>query len=216
MASISRHASERGNGLTEMLLFTPLAILFFTAVIDGGFALQDRSALVEALRSGLHSHPAYITTGLPLLAEAQSVVAGVAAETARSVARARDLSDDTLPDRFAAEVLLIELSIDPRSGQMLTYRVAAAATVGEHNMSLSDSVDDYFGPERDLLPSPFAVPLPRRTSGGDGEYLSTAYALAGGVVADSRGLCVPISSFLLARRFTVRELQVVPLRSGGE
>lgn len=126
--------SENGNGILEILLFLPIAILLLSAGVDCALWLRERGALRDALRAGIHSQAltirdarlptaalglgALLRTGEDSTLEVprqNRLLRKVVRETADLIAQSLQMSSG-LTDSLKVEGQLVLLRIEPENG----------------------------------------------------------------------------------------------------
>lgn len=130
---------ERGNGLLDMVIFTPLALFFLFVATDAGFYLFERSALLNAFGEALVSDaqfgtPLEVNDSFELVINSQRVgdlIRGVADELELAMSHIK-----TADNTYRVEVSAIIFSVDPDSGELTDYQEAGAPEVrGSFNLS---------------------------------------------------------------------------------
>ena len=228
-----------GNCVLEMLLFTPLALFFLFAVIDGGLTFREKSAVVDAIRSGILSQAlhrgfntitsAEFVESLDIPAEqVDQMLSGVTAEVAENILRSRGQPENAEIKDFRVSAALVALNVDNATGELVSHRTLnPIITYPAHSVfNISDLVPDF--PHRSIqafvadslaleysrTPSSYAVPLTiaREHNGLRHSFLQRTLLLCVEVTALPKSFAPVISRNLLGRYYAVEEHQLMPLR----
>ncbi len=235
--------SARGSSLLEMLLCTPLALLFLIVVIDSGGAYLQRASFADALRATLNSEFVY-ERGKTLLTldddtfslitderVATELVSGLSNELAQILREVQHYRGSETVSSFKVTVSAIAIDIDELTGALKspTYRVLALSQTGNTMYESSSATPGYQGENMDEFlqkelrrqfereVSLYAIPLGVRylTSTGQAKprYLSQAVLL----YAQAEGYAHSIHSEAVKRMigslFAIDEKHLVLLRS---
>lgn len=234
---------ERGSAIMEMVLFTPLALFFLFAVIDGGLALLQRAAVTDALRAGLNTELLYNQDGSVLRFDEQSLspvvnenqalrlLTALASEIAESVKTVQNYGEGETPTTFKVTVAGVVVDIDPRTGALgSTNRVVIGPVyAGDANFDLrteipqydSVSSEDYIEneliTERGKLPSSLAIPIGVDYGAAEESvtvrYLDKAVLLYAGVEGTSKTPFNAPTKSLLGTLYGIHEQHLMLLRT---
>ncbi len=213
--------NDSGNSLVEMLLFTPLAMLFLFAATDAGLALKDRSSVIDSVRSALSSHSLLLPADFALRDRAEmsleahrSLLNGLAETIVGNLSRARNGSTNVLP---YLNIGLVVLDIDPQSGELTDYRIdkptkELASSQQQH--CSNTNLEGYLGRSLSVSSKPassFAVPIAHSFRSTSERFLPQSYLLAVQICSTARGLSTGSAS-LLGKFYDFHEEQLIPLR----
>jgi len=215
-----------------MLLFTPLALLFLFLAIDGGLALRERAAIVDALRGGLNSalavakerNPIWVSPSLDVeydQAGLEAMLDEVAKHTNRMLLRAKGTTES---GRYRLRLELYRIPIDMGTGAISGAPVELIPVVvppGPYDGDLpyfekpaGEFVAEHV--ERAELPdgsSAYAIPtVNTEVDGAQNRYLASTLVLYGEVVAITNGLHNQLIKDLYDVVYHARDRQVVSLK----
>lgn len=121
----------QGNGVLEMLLCTPLALLFLFVAVDGGISQLEKEALVDSLHTGVIDGSRFLqnqslfsiddSNGLALNREAvQTMVSGIARALDNKVVAAKRgyISNGVTVSKYKIVVSAILMPVNPESGEI--------------------------------------------------------------------------------------------------
>jgi hypothetical protein len=230
---------EAGNSLLEMLLFTPLALFFLFAVIDGGLLFRDKAAVTEAVRSGINSSPTlpgyskFIDSSgeeNDSLPDSDELLQGIADEVAANIRRSQGIhADNPAYDTFRVSAALVRMDIDPDSGRLIQSRIASPeaqspkqgsfdirqAAPDFPHQAIGDFVQDSLSEDALRPVSSFASPAAavfRFGESAQSRYRSHAYAICVEVTALPKTISAGLTKILLGKYFALEEHQLLPLR----
>jgi hypothetical protein len=132
MSSMDIH-SERGNGMLEMLLFTPLALMLLFVGTDTGVLLFDRAMIRDVIRESGHYQIAddsgdlfeLSANGLQINENALLSRASRIGERMEAVLMERRFQPGTSESPFQVDVLPVVLSINTETGLVESWEVSA-------------------------------------------------------------------------------------------
>ncbi len=232
---------ERGNGLLEMIVFLPLAMLLMFGLTDGAFAYLERARVADSLREALRSQG--VLAGVEqVLVLNQNLAVEIDYEAAYKAAiRAADeLGASVLQAKtgalgfnrleFKASASVVVVDINPETGAVL--RVSDVMTVvsesGNPAFNIQQSAPEYqYISQEDYLaslvekestarPSRFAVALEHEYSAGAAalppRYLERAALLYGEATLLTQAINPVLTESVLGSMFAVQEQVVVPLK----
>lgn len=118
-----------GNAFLEMLLFLPLGVLLLFVAVDAGFVYSEKAAIVNAIRSGVHSqvrlsaeHGLLVLNREFVLEQderaAEQLLQQVLEHIRENVACSRRTANDEQDERFRIRAATVYLDIDPDTGQL--------------------------------------------------------------------------------------------------
>jgi TadE-like protein len=184
-------SKETGNAMMEMLLFSPIAFLFLFGVVDGGFAYLERSAIADAIKSGLNSEQIswdgenYLNSdsqtlnieddhSLSLNTEStQRIIHNIGEQIRKNIETRSALSNLITEKLFLIKVTPVLLSIDPETGSLTNYEVLSTSyqhpTPATFNIQSSVPSFNYIDAQtylKEMLPenseaSSYAIPIGR-------------------------------------------------------
>ncbi|MFN8390273.1 MAG: TadE family protein [Bdellovibrionota bacterium] len=228
------HSLEpHGTAMLEMVLFTPLALLFLFAAIDVGLFFHEKAALADAVRSGMNVHLASkhlhgIADSYTERLEPESVL-GLLREVAEgireNVLNSRDQKG--APDvEVQVSAHLFRATTDPSDGslieimsegdsavypQLMTPRVSSFNKPIRCERFMEELARESKTSGRFLYSLPLA-PVYRSDTEPEVRYLPRILLLCSEVTATPRALTMRLTSGLLGTRLQLNELLVLPVR----
>ncbi|MBL7662358.1 pilus assembly protein, partial [bacterium] len=181
-----RHQSlnQRGSSMLEMVLFTPLALMFLFLVIDGGLYLSSGAAVTDALRAGFN-HVAIISKEHRVVDIDHGLEVRYHQDRAESFLE--ELSskiDDQMKKSFGTtpykiKLAFVWLDLDQATGKVRNYEIRDTLTIphsvehpelpGNGNSYPYVSIEQYLANTFNAThpePSPYALPLSLAYDGG--------------------------------------------------
>lgn len=226
-----------GNSVLEMLLCTPLALLFLFVVTDTGLSLIDGAALKDAVRTGIAAQAA-VGRELPLvrlgadgefLAMAQSELETSGRELADAVEQAvlrtkrNSVGDTRVP--ISIDVTPVTVEIDAATGKLDLGSLRAANSVGSRSSAPVSVCDAELPPlafaqsqlqaEQGKAPSRYATPSGFNVGTGAPQvaYLPQAVFFAVSVRVQPSGVNPKYSNNALGRVRALCEQQLTEVRN---
>jgi len=233
--------NTRGNMMLEMVLFTPLAMLFLFVVIDGGLAYREKAAVFDAVRAGINTVGLYDREGAIFEldsnfdlqfnpAQTQNILSNVAAEISSNINQVKGREGDAPADDFKVSVSALTLDIDPSSGEMTGWQEASSFSIpeGPGNPYLPTNSGEY-----DIIPraeylneflssggegvSRYAIPLSQAYDSGSGEgeleYLPQSALIFVEAEALTNGVNHSYVKSVVGKYFAVLDRQVLLMRT---
>lgn len=229
-----------GNSALEMLLFTPLALLFLFVAVDGGLAYTERAAVHDALRAGIagHTREAQGTTyindptsdsGASLNNDnVQNIANDVLNETFLQLQRTQAVADDIADSRFRVDVLAAELDFNSTDGtlQSDTPRVIYQNSRGSFDIQQLSSeanlaapleqLSANLHPQLTMTPSPYALPLtPTYDAQGTlntDSFFPHSVVIFVQISAVPRGLHPEVTNSMIGKFFALQDSEVFIVR----
>jgi len=158
----SSKKNEIGEGLFEMLLCIPLALLLLFTGVDVGLSKLDNALVTDAVREGIHNQ---VTNNSRIYRVVRGVVTidqGVVVDTANSMADriAQNVSSKRLSlasndgkNQIKVSVTPVHLDINPQTGAVENYQRGQevlsqfgnpSLSIGQSASSAPSSTDDQF------------------------------------------------------------------------
>jgi hypothetical protein len=174
---------NRGSALLEMILFTPLAMLFLFIVVDGGLSLLERAAISDSIRSGLNTESLHNKSGNVLyldqsyslqIAEDETLrlLSAIASQISENITTTRLFDWNKQSLNMAVIVAGVVVDIDASSGQnSMTYdsigpvsislgSLQSNATIHSlQKVSREEFIERQLRDSRNSTPSAFALPI---------------------------------------------------------
>ncbi len=230
----------RGSIPLEMALITPLALLLLFVGLDAGLAYMQKTAIIDALRSGMNTSGVLLKNSSIVEfdpvegshvneSKANEVVSEVLSDIRAALAR---IKGDSATD-YKIRVQAIVMEVDPNTG-IVTDRArnvfAEQFPLGGgdphlpefdpgryHYQALEDYLDASIRPGSEQSRQ-FAIPeTPSYQVGGSQarslRFLPFSVVLVGEVQALTNGINTPFARSVLGKFFAVAEKQIVPLRT---
>lgn len=231
--------SQLGSPSMEMVLCTPLALLFLFVAIDGGLAFIEKAALSDALRSGLNtegicdSYKGQLTpdgTGQFVVgADLTQFVQCVSGEIRKNIIQTRPSGSGAAMSDFKVTLQPVILDMDPQNGHFLRYRfIAPEVQVGSFDIHTASpsyplkSKDTFVGEllseEADAPVSRYASPVGVSYSATDPgssalRFMPQSLLLYGEITALTRGINHSYVSRILGRLYALQKQDFRLLRS---
>lgn len=234
---------EKGNGLIEMLMFMPLAMLLLFGVTDAGLSSLERARISDALRDALRDQGKLAETatvlrlnqhyGLQVDEEAcQKAARSAADRLAVKAEQAKQQALGFFQAEFRAAATVVVLSIDESTGRALAieHNCSHISKKGNPHLDLPSQAPAYrYRPEAEYMqlilehemaaaPSRFAVSLGPTypVSGGaarPARYMPRAAFLYAGAEVLSQSVTPLLGESIFGSVFAVQEQAVVPLKA---
>ena len=237
-SALKLRAPCAGNGVLELLLFTPLFLFFILVVIDAGLLFADRAGLTAALRSGLNSEGIFsreypLTSLDPLTSELvidsshlQPFLQSVAQQIAKTVSRSQGSPFSESPASYRVTVAAYQAQIDRSTGQLSpSPSMLASSEYGHFDLRQVDPsfptrtpdefVESELAQTTGQVPSPYAVaaPLLDVRASDSPHYLENTLLLYAEVASATRGLNTWLTRDLLGRRYLFQGMELRPIRT---
>lgn len=228
--------SQRGTSMMEMLLFTPVALVFLFVAVDGGLALTERAAIKDALRAGLNAEGRLADAPLtidfagelnpesPHIEKLAEEIGTAISTNILEIKGGRAAATETY--RVIVQPYL--LNIDESSGELLDVTPIGSETVqprGPSSFSIQAEVPDFNyisqGEYISLLkesgqgsaPSQFAIPTSLSSSASAKRFLPSAIALYTEVTGLTQGINPLFVRSVLGNFYALEEQEFLSLRT---
>ena len=233
---------ERGNGLLEMIIFLPLAMMILFVLTDCAFAMLERARMSDAVREALRAQG--VLKEVPevlFLDDALQPAINVEASYSAAQKAANELGAMVLEAKadtagfnhtqFRASASIVILGIDPESGSAthIDQVLTVVSEAGNPTIDLTSMAPAYnYIPQEEYLnallekestasPSRFSISLEHKyeLNGGPAEqvqYLDRGALLYGEVSVLSQAINPMLAEGLLGSMFAVQEQIAVPIK----
>ncbi len=205
---------DTGNGVVEMLLFSPLAVLFLFAATDLALALKDRSAVTEAIRSALVGHPRFVDQTTGDASDSDELVKRTAAMIEDNISQARGGTRGKQEVYIEAALLSFEVDIDTGEPVSERYDGTFFKSGVEHSHHCrGEDLRDSLSPR--LSKELIRGTMLRSVAGGSFRYLPHAHLLVARVCTLAHGVTGSGVAALFGKSYAFDSVQVVPFRMPG-
>ncbi len=228
--------NERGTSMMEMLLFTPVALVFLFVAIDGGLALTERAAIKDALRAGLNTESRLADAPLTIdsmgeLTPESELIGRLAEEIGTAIsANILEIKGGGAAATRTYRVIVQPylLNIEESSGALLEVTPIGAESVqplGPSSFSIQAEVPDfnyvsqgeYIASLKELsqsaAPSQFAIPTSPSRSASVKRFLPSAIAIYTEVTGLTRGINPLFVRSVLGNFYALEEQEFLSLRN---
>ncbi len=146
MIQSTSNMGEKGDGIFEMLLFMPLALLILFVGVDVGLSRLDYALVVDAVREGIHKQDGIDSKIYRLDHGFVAIDKFIVASTATKIADriAKSVSDKRVSlgskdgkDQIKVKVIPLVLDVDSNSGEVVGYQREQEVVSGFGNPSLN-------------------------------------------------------------------------------
>ena len=185
MDSYDKNYFEFGTSLLEMVLFIPLVFLFLFVLIDAGFAVIDKSALIDAVDSGMNisknskfidlQEDGNFAVNRQSCSDVQKKITDeiysnvLRYQSITSAEGEIEITNNPRSHSIRITTAVVTLQIDRNSGRIIGFNVDAQPLTRGNLDSTNDSqniknyVTSKLLPELELSPSGFAIPFDSNT-----------------------------------------------------
>lgn len=232
-------ANSLGFGLIDTVLFAPLFLLILFVGADAGGALLEQAALRNGLRDALNDQGIYSEASSYIEYDAGSY--SVDEEATRSLLASLDnkITENIelyksqrfvkSAGNYRIELRLIELEIDPLSGNLIevVHEALHISKAGKPKFQLSDEITEFpqisaaefltqeLQEEYQKTPSKYAVYLGGTYQAGASRasYMPKALLIYAEVTGLSSSMNTEVSNSLLGRLYGFQEQILIPVRT---
>ncbi|MDR2338431.1 MAG: hypothetical protein LBE20_07335 [Deltaproteobacteria bacterium] len=134
--------NNKGNSILEMILFLPLAFLFGILALDAVFAMTDKSAITDAIRSGLGD---YKTSPVPIFQSNgndeinQDFLNWTVQKILKNLGNTTNESEQDILDAAQVKVSAVRIKINNQTGQQIAIEITREASQGNLPTTLNNS-----------------------------------------------------------------------------
>ena len=163
----SLSVNESGNGMFEMMVFIPLALLILFVGTDIGLSKLDQAMVNDAVREGMHTqlvtsgHSLYKAAGDSIILDHQLIgitATNMADRIASSIiSRRTNFLSSNPHDKVSVHVSTVELDIDETLGTVTGYTITDTKTSNLSSTTINAPAKVTFISDQEYLTNKFSA-----------------------------------------------------------